>query len=69
MFSHYFEKDKRSDGLVSSESARFGEYKGDALNESVSHSQIIDFMVKKKKKDKIYAFYSALCEYLKERGL
>lgn len=69
MFSHYFEKDKKSDGLVSSESARFGEYKGDALNESVSHSQIIDFMVKKKKKDKIYAFYSALCEDLKERGL
>lgn len=66
-FSHYYEK-RNSDGLVSNESAKFGEYHGDALDDSISHSEIIDFMVKKKKKDKIYAFYSSLCEDLKERG-
>lgn len=68
MFSKYFEKNTESDGLVPQDSAVFGEYKGDAFNESVSHSEIVDFMVKKKKKDKIYMFYSSLCEDLVNRG-
>lgn len=68
MFSRYFEKGITTDGLVSQESAEFGDYKGVALDESISHSEIIDFMVKKKKKDKIYAFYSTICEDLKNRG-
>lgn len=67
-FSRYFEKDEKSDGLVNASSAAFGEYQGDPFEESVSHTEIIDFLVKKKKKDKIYAFYSSLCEDLKERG-
>ena len=67
-FCHYFEKGQASDGLVSNESAKFGDYKGSALEGSISHSDVIDFMAKKKKKDRIYAFYSALCEDLKARG-
>lgn len=68
MFSKYWEKDKDFDGLVSEDSAKYGEYKGSAMDDSISHSEIIDFMVKKKKKDKIYAFYSSICEDLKNRG-
>ena len=66
-FSHHFEK-KDSDGVVSNDSAKFGEYHGSAINDSVSYSEIIDFMVNKKKKDKIYSFYSSLCEDLVKKG-
>ena len=68
IFFHYFEKDKVTDGLVSRDSAIFGEYKGDAFNESISHSQITDFFAQKKKKEKIYAFYEELCGDLSMRG-
>lgn len=68
MFSRYFDKKNESDGLVAMSSTRFGEYKGNAFLESFSHSEIIDFMVKKKKKEKIYAFYSSICQDLKGRG-
>ena len=66
-FSRRYE-DVESDGMVSVESSRFGEYKGNATEGSVSHSEIVDFMAKKKKKEKIYAFYIGLCEDLAERG-
>jgi triacylglycerol lipase len=62
MFSRRFEKDYISDGVVPQDSTIFGEYRGNAFNESISHTEIIDFMVKKKKRDKIYMFYSSLCE-------
>ena len=68
MFSHYYEKGVDSDGAVSKESAVFGEYKGDAFDQSVSHTEITDFLTKKKKKEKIYAFYYQLCEDLAARG-
>ena len=68
MFSRYFEKDYISDGVVPQDSTIFGEYRGNAFNESISHTEIIDFMVKKKKRDKIYMFYSALCEELVNMG-
>ena len=68
MFSRYFEKNQSTDGLVPVDSTYFGEYRGTAFNEGVSHTQIVDFMVKKKKKDKIYMFYSALCEELVHMG-
>ena len=68
MFSKHFEKNQISDGVVPQDSTVFGEYKGHAFDESVSHSEIIDFMVKKKKKDKIYMFYSFLCEELVNMG-
>ncbi len=66
-FSHYFEK-KKSDGLVSSESSRFGYYRGSCTEDSVSHSEIVDFMVKRKKREKIYGFYKILCEDLAKKG-
>ncbi len=63
MFSRYFEKSD-SDGLVPVDSAMFGNYRGSCTDESISHSEIVDFMVSRKKKDKIYRFYSAICEEL-----
>lgn len=68
MFSRYFEKNYISDGLVPQDSTIFGEYRGNAFNESISHTEIIDFMVKRKKRDKIYMFYSSLCEELVNIG-
>lgn len=68
MFSKFFEKNQITDGVVPQDSTVFGEYKGMALEGSISHSEIVDFMVKKKKKDKIYMFYSALCEELVNMG-
>ncbi|MBO4770607.1 MAG: hypothetical protein J5563_07505 [Clostridia bacterium] len=67
-FSRYFEKNADTDGLVPRESAMYGIYRGDCLDGSVSHTEIIDFMVSKSKKDKIYAFYSSLCEELVNMG-
>lgn len=57
-----------SDGLVSVESAMFGEYKGSCTDESVSHSEIVDFMAGKKKREKVHAFYLQLCAELAEMG-
>ena len=67
IFSRHFERDS-SDGLVSEESSRFADYRGRCVNGSVSHSEIVDFMVRKSKKEKIYAFYRQLCEDLTARG-
>ena len=68
MLFHYFEKDKECDGLVSKESAIFGEYKGLAINGSISHSELIDLFASKKKKERIYSFYIELCKDLAKRG-
>ena len=68
-FSRFMEKDRVTDGLVPRESAIFGQYRGDCLDDSVSHTEIVDFMVRGKKREKIYAFYSALCEELSRAGL
>ena len=67
IFSRKFEADS-SDGMVSVESSKFREYRGDCTDESVSHSEIVDFMANKKKKEKIYAFYLSLAEELEARG-
>lgn len=56
------------DGLVTAPSTEFGNYRGDCTDDSLSHSQIVDFMAGKKKKEKIYAFYTGLCEELAEMG-
>ena len=66
-FSRRFEKSP-TDGIVSEESAQYGNYQGHCIDASVSHSEIVDFMVGKQKKDKIYGFYIALCQDLAERG-
>lgn len=68
IFSHHLEKDKESDGVVNQESSQFCLYKGDAFADSVSHSEIVDFMVAKKKREKIYGFYQMICEDLARRG-
>ena len=57
-----------TDGLVSVESAKFAEYRGDCLDESLSHSEMVGFSLKKKKRQKVYAFYLTLCRDLAERG-
>ena len=67
IFSRRYE-DHPSDGLVSVESSKFKNYKGHCTDESVSHSEIVDFLVKKKKKDNIYNFYRTLCKDLEEHG-
>ena len=67
-FSRYFEKDAETDGLVPKDSAIYGVYRGDCTDSSVSHTEIIDFMVSAGKKEKIYTFYSSLCEELALRG-
>lgn len=68
LFSRYMEKDAETDGLVPKDSAIFGIYRGDAVEGSVSHTEMIDFMVADKKRDKIFAFYTALCEELVQMG-
>ena len=57
-----------TDGLVSEESSKFGNFKGNAINDSISHRDIVDFYPRKKKKDKIYNFYIELCKELEELG-
>lgn len=61
-------EDTDNDGLVSRESAKFGNYRGECLDISVSHSQIVDFASRKKQREKIYAFYKKLCAELAEMG-
>ena len=66
---HYFAKGAITDGLVSVDSAAFGEYKGIAMEGNpISHSQIIGFAATKKKRERVYLFYSELCKDLVERG-
>ena len=67
LISRHFENDE-SDGMVSKTSAQFAEYKGDCLDDSVSHNEVVCFMTRKKKKEKVVAFYHALLEDLAERG-
>ena len=66
-FSRRWEEDS-SDGLVTAESAKYAEYRGDCIEESLSHTEMIDLSLKKKKRRKVYAFYLSLCRKLAERG-
>lgn len=67
MFSRKFEQ-APTDGLVSVQSARFGNYRGNCLEGSLSHTEIVDFMARKKKREKIYAFWLQLCDELTALG-
>ena len=60
--------ESESDGLVSENSSKFGIYKGECLDESVSHTQIVDFFSKRKNRHKIFEFYIGLCKELEEAG-
>lgn len=68
MFSRLIEHGSVTDGLVPRDSAIFGEYRGECIAGSVSHTEIVDFMVLDKYRDRIFAFYSSLCEELVEMG-
>ena len=63
----HFEK-VENDGLVSVESAKFANYRGEAFDFSVSHVQIIDLFSKADQKEKIYLFYKSICNELAEMG-
>lgn len=69
IFSRLIEKGRITDGLVPRDSAIFGHYRGDCLDDSASHTEIVDFMVRHKKREKIYAFYTELCRELVRAGL
>lgn len=56
--------DGPTDGLVSVESAKFAHYRGDCLDGSLSHSEIIGYSLKKKQRRRVYEFYLALCDEL-----
>ena len=68
IFFHHYLEEENCDGLVKEDSSIFGEYKGRAFDDSVSHSEIIDFLVNKKKKERIYSFYKEICNDLVKRG-
>lgn len=67
IFSHYYEN-RDSDGLVSQESAVFENYRGKCVDISVSHSEIVDLFPKKQKREKIFRFYTSLCQELSDMG-
>ena len=57
-----------TDGVVTTESAKYAEYRGDCIEESLSHTELIGLSLKKKKRRKVYAFYLSVCRELAERG-
>ena len=57
-----------NDGVVSAESAKFEHYRGDCLDESISHTQIVDILARRKSRKRILTFYVGLCEELAEMG-
>lgn len=57
-----------NDGMVSEESARFENYRGECLDDSVSHTQIVDFLAKRKNRRRILEFYVNLAKELGEMG-
>lgn len=67
LISRHYENDY-SDGMVSKTSAEFGEYKGNVMEESLSHNEVVCYMTRKKKKEKVVAFYKMLLEDLAARG-
>lgn len=58
----------KSDGMVSNKSAQFGEYKGNCIEDSISHTEIVDLMTNTKKKKKVYKFYKEVCNNLTKQG-
>lgn len=68
LLSRIIEKNSATDGLVPRDSAVFGQYRGDCIDGSVSHTEIIDFMVRNKYRERIFAFYLKLCEELASMG-
>lgn len=69
IFSRFIDKGRITDGMVPRDFAIFGKYRGECVDDSISHTEIVDFMVRDSKRDTIYAFYSSLCEELVHAGL
>ncbi len=67
IFSHYY-GEQDSDGMVSADSAQFGNYRGACVDASASHSEVVDLLPDKKTRQKIYTFYTTLCQELAQRG-
>ena len=59
---------EENDGMVSENSAKFENYRGECLAESVSHTQIVDFFAKRKHRKRILDFYVERCRELGEMG-
>lgn len=57
-----------SDGMVSEESSKFGNYRGRCLDESTSHTEIVDLLVRHEKRQRVLDFYLRLCSELSEHG-
>lgn len=67
MFSKMYES-APSDGMVSHHSSQYGNFRGNCIEDSISHTQIVDFCAGKSKKEKIYTFYRTICEELTQLG-
>ena len=67
IFSRMYEQ-VPSDGMVSYHSSQYANFRGNCIEDSISHSQIVDFCTGKSKKEKIYTFYSTLCAELASFG-
>ena len=67
IFSRLYES-AASDGMVSHHSSQYGNFRGNCIEGSISHSQIVDFCTGKTKKEKIYTFSRALCKELEDLG-
>ena len=67
IFSKKYEKTS-SDGLVSEASSKFGKYKGVCIEDSISHTEIVDLMTNKSEKEKVYKFYKKICKELVKKG-
>ncbi len=63
---HHHYENYTNDGMVSEDSAKFGNYRGHCLDIPISHSQIVDFFAKKSQKEQIYTFYKRLASELEE---
>ena len=57
-----------NDGVVSADSAKFENYRGECIDDSVSHTQIVDLFASRKNRRKILDFYIELCHELEEMG-
>lgn len=57
-----------SDGMVSVESSKFKNYRGNCTDSSISHSEIVDFLTKKSKRETVYSFYRTLARELENEG-
>ena len=56
------------DGMVSAESSKYGNYRGDCTELSVSHSEIVDVMVWGKKRRRVHEFYLSVAQELEQMG-